>query len=103
MPRDHPYVCLGYKFKMQHTLFYNIIIKDENMEAEDMTQVILSKNISGLGDSGRFKWRWDFPTLTRLAYCQCRLRKVCSLTSCTFIRNCIKQFTMIFHADTMLR
>ena len=30
----------------------------------------------GLGDSGIFKDKTDFKTLTRLAYCQCRLRKV---------------------------
>ena len=30
----------------------------------------------GLGDSGRFKDKSHFPTLTRFAYCQCRLRKV---------------------------
>ncbi|XP_041366765.1 atrial natriuretic peptide receptor 1-like [Gigantopelta aegis] len=32
--------------------------------------------ITGLGDSGRFKNKTDFPTMTRFAYCQCRLRKV---------------------------
>lgn len=31
---------------------------------------------AGFGDSGRFKNKTDFPTLTRMAYCQCRLRKV---------------------------
>ena len=30
----------------------------------------------GLGDSGRFKNKTDFPTMTRFAYCQCRLRRV---------------------------
>ncbi len=30
----------------------------------------------GLGDSGRFKDKTDFPTLTRFSYCQCRMRKV---------------------------
>ncbi|ELT92328.1 hypothetical protein CAPTEDRAFT_22212, partial [Capitella teleta] len=29
-----------------------------------------------VGDAGRFKFKENFPTLTRLAYCQCRLRKV---------------------------
>ncbi|XP_033751983.1 atrial natriuretic peptide receptor 1-like [Pecten maximus] len=32
--------------------------------------------ITGLGDGGIFKNKTDYPTLTRLAYCQCRLRKV---------------------------
>ena len=31
---------------------------------------------TGLGDGGIFKNKTDYPTLTRLAYCQCRLRKV---------------------------
>ena len=30
----------------------------------------------GVGDSGRYKDKTDFPTLTRVSYCQCRLRKV---------------------------
>ena len=30
----------------------------------------------GVGDSGRFKDKTDFRTLTRVSYCQCRLRKV---------------------------
>ena len=29
-----------------------------------------------MGDSGRFKDKTDFPTMTRMAYCQCRLRRV---------------------------
>ena len=33
-------------------------------------------HILGLGDSGRFKNKADFQTLTRFSYCQCRLRKV---------------------------
>ncbi|XP_048242362.1 atrial natriuretic peptide receptor 1-like [Haliotis rufescens] len=32
--------------------------------------------ITGLGDGGMFKNKTDYPTLTRFAYCQCRLRKV---------------------------
>ncbi|KAK7455318.1 hypothetical protein BaRGS_00039512, partial [Batillaria attramentaria] len=32
--------------------------------------------VTGLGDGGEFKNKTDFPTLTRFAYCQCRLRKV---------------------------
>ncbi|XP_069132003.1 atrial natriuretic peptide receptor 1-like [Argopecten irradians] len=32
--------------------------------------------ITGLGDGGMFKNKTNYPTLTRLAYCQCRLRKV---------------------------
>ncbi|XP_021340700.1 atrial natriuretic peptide receptor 1-like [Mizuhopecten yessoensis] len=32
--------------------------------------------ITGLGDGGMFKNKTSYPTLTRLAYCQCRLRKV---------------------------
>ena len=31
---------------------------------------------TGVGDSGRFKDKTDFATLTRVSYCQCRLRKV---------------------------
>ncbi|XP_060072434.1 atrial natriuretic peptide receptor 1-like [Ylistrum balloti] len=32
--------------------------------------------ITGLGDGGMFKNKTNYPTLTRLAYCQCRLRRV---------------------------
>ncbi|XP_046567278.1 atrial natriuretic peptide receptor 1-like [Haliotis rubra] len=32
--------------------------------------------VTGLGDGGMFKNKTDYPTLTRFAYCQCRLRKV---------------------------
>ncbi|XP_074660975.1 atrial natriuretic peptide receptor 1-like [Tubulanus polymorphus] len=32
--------------------------------------------ITGLGDGGQFKNKTIYPTLTRMAYCQCRLRKV---------------------------
>ncbi|CAH1786475.1 unnamed protein product [Owenia fusiformis] len=32
--------------------------------------------VTGLGDYGIFKNKTNFPTLTRMAYCQCRLRKV---------------------------
>ncbi|KAK2153540.1 hypothetical protein LSH36_293g01000 [Paralvinella palmiformis] len=32
--------------------------------------------LTGLGDSGRFKNKAHFQTLTRFSYCQCRLRKV---------------------------
>lgn len=32
--------------------------------------------ITGLGDKGIFKFKHNYPTLTRLSYCQCRLRKV---------------------------
>ncbi|KAI0222778.1 hypothetical protein LSAT2_025942, partial [Lamellibrachia satsuma] len=35
-----------------------------------------SKFSSSVGDSGRYKDKTDFPTLTRVSYCQCRLRKV---------------------------
>ena len=38
--------------------------------------VHLSRVCTGVGDSGRFKDKTDFPTMTRMAYCQCRLRKV---------------------------
>ncbi|XP_063399957.1 atrial natriuretic peptide receptor 1-like [Mytilus trossulus] len=32
--------------------------------------------VTGFGDGGLFKNKTEYPTLTRLAYCQCRLRKV---------------------------
>ncbi|KAL5007127.1 hypothetical protein ScPMuIL_015933 [Solemya velum] len=32
--------------------------------------------VTGLGDSGMFVDKTDYPTLTRLAYCQCKLRAV---------------------------
>ena len=32
--------------------------------------------VLGVGDSGRFKDKTDYMTMTRIAYCQCRLRKV---------------------------
>ena len=32
--------------------------------------------LKGLGDGGEFKNKTDYPTMTRFAYCQCRLRKV---------------------------
>ena len=32
--------------------------------------------LEGFGDGGMFKDKSEYPTLTRLAYCQCRLRKV---------------------------
>ncbi|XP_014674081.1 PREDICTED: atrial natriuretic peptide receptor 1-like [Priapulus caudatus] len=32
--------------------------------------------VTGVGDRGIFKFKDDYPTMTRLSYCQCRLRKV---------------------------
>ena len=37
---------------------------------------MISLLIAGLGDAHYFRFKEDLPTLTRLAYCQCALKKV---------------------------